>query len=66
MMDHGFTKEELARVFSPIGTDIGAETPEELAVSIVGELVKVRSEKSAPKKDVKNGHAAPCRQIQSV
>jgi hypothetical protein len=27
-----------------IGTDIGAETPEELAVCIVGELIKVRSE----------------------
>jgi xanthine dehydrogenase accessory factor len=53
-MDHGFSGEELRRVFSPIGTDIGAETPEELAVSIVGELIKVRSEKSGPKKKAKN------------
>ena len=42
----GFTKEELERVHAPIGTNIGAETPEELAISIVGELVQVRSKKS--------------------
>jgi len=32
-------------VYSPIGMNIGAETPEELAVSIVGELIKVRAER---------------------
>ena len=42
----GFGKQDIDRVFSPIGTDIGAETPEELAVSIVGELIKVRAEKA--------------------
>ena len=41
----GFGKQDFDRVYSPIGTDIGAETPEELAVSIVGELIKVRAEK---------------------
>ena len=41
----GFGKQDFERVYSPIGTDIGAETPEELAVSIVGELIKVRAEK---------------------
>lgn len=39
----GLTKEELARVHSPIGLDIGAETPEEIAVSIVAELIQERS-----------------------
>jgi len=43
MVAEGFTREELSRVFCPIGTAIGAETPEELAVSIVGELIKVRA-----------------------
>jgi xanthine dehydrogenase accessory factor len=50
MVTVGFTREELSRVFCPIGTAIGAETPEELAVSIVGELIKVRAGKNAPKK----------------
>lgn len=40
-----FTEQDLHRVYSPIGTAIGAETPEELAVSIVGELIKVRAER---------------------
>jgi len=40
----GFTKERLEQVHSPIGIDIGGETPEEIAVSIVAELIKVRSQ----------------------
>lgn len=47
IISHGFTREELSRVYSPIGTNIGAETPEELGVSIVGELIQVRSERIA-------------------
>ncbi|HTG01963.1 MAG TPA: XdhC family protein [Nitrospirota bacterium] len=39
----GFAQSDLQRVYSPIGTEIGAETPEEIAVSIVGELIKVRA-----------------------
>ena len=41
----GFTENDLARVHSPIGLAIGAETPEEIAVSIVAELIAVRAEK---------------------
>ena len=43
LRDEGITQEQIARVHSPIGLDIGAETPEELAVSIVGELIQVRA-----------------------
>ena len=32
----------LERLSNPIGLDIGAETPEEIAVSIAAELVKTR------------------------
>ena len=49
-MDEGFSQDELAKVYSPIGIDINAETPEEIAVSIVGELIKKR----APAKKKKN------------
>jgi len=38
----GFTDEELARVICPAGLDIGAETPEEIAVSIVAQLIAMR------------------------
>jgi xanthine dehydrogenase accessory factor len=34
--------EKLERVYSPIGLDIGAETPEEIALAIAAEIVKVR------------------------
>jgi xanthine dehydrogenase accessory factor len=42
----GFTAKDIARVHAPIGTRIGAETPEEIGVSIVGELILARSESS--------------------
>lgn len=47
----GYGQADFDRVFSPIGTAIGAETPEELAVSIVGELIKVRAEKENEPRD---------------
>ena len=43
LREKGFTREQLDSVHSPIGIDIGAETPEEIAVSIVAELIKVRA-----------------------
>lgn len=66
IIGNGFTKEELEKVYSPIGTAIGAETPEELALSIVGELVKVRSEKGGDKMKDKRGVATPCCRIKAV
>lgn len=43
LLDDGFTADDLARVHSPIGLTIGAQTPEEIAVSIVAELIAVRA-----------------------
>lgn len=39
----GFTAEEYDRVHAPIGLDIGAETPEEIAVAVAAELIAVRA-----------------------
>lgn len=38
----GIPRERLLRVHAPIGLDVGAETPEEIAVSIAAEIVQVR------------------------
>lgn len=43
LLEEGFTQADLDRVHSPIGLDIGAETPEEIGVSVVAELVAVRA-----------------------
>jgi xanthine dehydrogenase accessory factor len=43
LLQEGFTREDISRVHSPVGIDIGAETPEEIAVSIVAELIQVRA-----------------------
>ena len=39
----GISEETLARVHSPIGLNIGAETPEEIAVSILAEIIQERT-----------------------
>jgi xanthine dehydrogenase accessory factor len=42
LRDIGLTEDELARLRSPIGLDLGARTPEETAVSIAAELIQLR------------------------
>ena len=42
LIDDGIDPEAVARVHTPIGLDIGAETPEEIAVAIMAEVIQVR------------------------
>jgi xanthine dehydrogenase accessory factor len=42
LMEQGVSEDALASVHSPIGLHIGGETPAEIAVSIVGELISER------------------------
>ncbi|HSM75646.1 MAG TPA: XdhC/CoxI family protein [Desulfobacterales bacterium] len=48
LRQEGFTEADLQRVASPIGLPIGAETPEEIAISIVAELIQVRARRRRP------------------
>jgi xanthine dehydrogenase accessory factor len=42
MAQHGVRADDLRQVFAPIGLDINAETPEEIALAIMAEVVAVR------------------------
>ncbi|SFD31062.1 XdhC family protein [Clostridium uliginosum] len=57
MLEHGYTKEDIAKVHTPIGLKIGAKTPAEIAISILGEIIEVKNEKpiSNIESDIFNG-----------
>jgi len=46
ILDHlradGYAEEQLARVYAPIGLDLGGTTPQEIAVAILTEIITVR------------------------
>ncbi|MBS4214198.1 XdhC family protein [Neobacillus rhizophilus] len=46
LKDEGFSEELLERVSSPIGVDINSETTQEIAISIIGEIIKLSKETS--------------------
>ena len=42
LLEKGLPPESFQRLYAPIGLDIGSETPEEIAVSVMAELIAVR------------------------
>lgn len=55
LREQGVRDDELARLHSPLGLDLGAETPEETAISILAEIVAAR----------RAGSGAPLRALQT-
>ena len=53
LSEAGITDEQFARIHGPIGLNIGAKSPAEIAVSILGQIIEVRAHRlealSAPK-----------------
>lgn len=46
LREQGFTDEDFARITTPIGLNIGSETPAEIAVSITAQLIQVRAKRN--------------------
>jgi xanthine dehydrogenase accessory factor len=61
----GIARELLDQVHAPLGIDIGAETPEEIAVSIIAEVVRERRTgvRDAANLGVKSGRLKPSRAV---
>jgi xanthine dehydrogenase accessory factor len=53
LVEAGITEEQFARIHGPVGLNIGARSPAEIAVSILGQIVEVRARRlealAAPK-----------------
>lgn len=56
LLDDGIDRALLGRIHAPVGLDIGAETPEEIAVAVAAELVLVR----------RGGSGAPLRDVERI
>jgi xanthine dehydrogenase accessory factor len=58
----GFSLSEFERVHAPVGLDIGALAPEEIAISIAAELIAIRrNARNLPHKSIKLSQAASLR-----
>jgi len=47
LREAGVNDEDFLRIMSPIGSDIGARTPEETAISICAEIIALRTGREA-------------------
>ncbi|MAT44507.1 MAG: hypothetical protein CL609_19405 [Anaerolineaceae bacterium] len=47
LLEHGFNESELEKIYSPIGLDLNAETPKEIALSIMSEIHSIKNKSNA-------------------
>jgi len=59
LREQGFGDSELARVYAPAGLDLGARTPEEIALSVLSELVMLRHKASGAQRRQETTNAEP-------
>lgn len=55
LMENGLSEEQLNRLYGPIGMDLGAETPEEIALAIMAQIVAARRGKVKPTAEGREG-----------
>ncbi|MFI5396371.1 MAG: XdhC family protein [Candidatus Binatia bacterium] len=55
LAEEGFGRDDFARIRAPIGLDIGARTPEEIALAILAEMLAVRCATDGRSLSEKNG-----------
>lgn len=55
LKEEGIADEDLARISSPVGLDVGARTPEETAVAIAGEIIALRTGHSGGRLSERSG-----------
>jgi xanthine dehydrogenase accessory factor len=58
LKEAGYTDAEIARICAPIGLDIGARTPAEIAVAILAEVIAAKNEKFIRERSAARGTCA--------
>ena len=58
LAEEGFSKEEIGLLHAPIGLNVGAESPFEIAVAILAELIQVRRSHSGSVSDWADSHTS--------
>ncbi len=58
LKEHGTPEEQIARVHSPMGLELNAETPEEIAVSILAEVLMVKGQGTGKPMKAKQAEAS--------
>ncbi len=63
LRERGLSDEQISRIKAPAGLDIGAMTPDEIAVSILAEMIQVRRQQLWPQRVEAAGAAAAVAEI---